>query len=228
MPPSVIVLKRAHFFSIDNDIIDVHAKNIGAIGLAIYAVLARYANRRTGECWPAIARMQRMLNLGRSTVKRYLHRLEAAGLISVGERWSDDGDRTSNRYTLLNPAPEAIADRQHITPTEESDMFDASEGGGSTQTRPPIHPEQEGGVTADPHEPNLLNIKKETTVVTGDAEKTPRQSACPHPPQEQSRIGDLTLCYHCWSILENADNVSGEGQHDPHSDMPVTTSARAA
>jgi hypothetical protein len=52
MAQTVVVLKRAHFFSIDNDIIDVHAKTIGAIGIAVYAVLARYANRRTGECWP--------------------------------------------------------------------------------------------------------------------------------------------------------------------------------
>ena len=62
MTQTIVVLKRAHFFSIDNDIIDIHAKKIGAIGIAIYAVLARYANRRTGECWPAIARIQRTLN----------------------------------------------------------------------------------------------------------------------------------------------------------------------
>src|SRR5690348_7766086 len=54
MAQTVIVLKRAHFFSLDNDLIDVHAQTIGALGIAVYAVLARYANRRTGECWPAI------------------------------------------------------------------------------------------------------------------------------------------------------------------------------
>ena len=105
MTQTIVILKRAHFFSIDNDIIDVHAKTIGAIGIAIYAVLARYANCRTGECWPAIARIQRTLKLGRSSVKRYLQRLEAAALITVEARWSDDGDRTSNLYTLLDPEP---------------------------------------------------------------------------------------------------------------------------
>lgn len=96
----------------------MHAKTIGAIGIAIYAVLARYANRKTGECWPAIARIQRTLNLGRSTVKRYLHRLEAAGLITVEERWDEEGDRTSNHYTLLDPDPHAIAKRQEQSETQ--------------------------------------------------------------------------------------------------------------
>src|SRR6516165_7745572 len=64
---------------------------------------------------PAITRIQRTLNLGRSSVKRYLHRLEAAGLITVEERWSEEGDRTSNLYTLLNPEPAAIAARHQTT-----------------------------------------------------------------------------------------------------------------
>src|SRR5712691_7783121 len=100
MVQTIVVLKHAHFFSIDNDIIDVHAKTIGALGIAVYAVLARYANRQTGECWPAIARIERVLHLARSTVKVYLHKLQEAGLIAITERQSAAGDPTSNLYTL--------------------------------------------------------------------------------------------------------------------------------
>ena len=202
MAQTVVVLKRAHFFSIDNDIIDVHAKTIGAIGIAIYAVLARYANRRTGECWPAIARVQRTLHLGRSTVKRYLHRLETAGLITVEERWSEDGDRTSNLYTLLNPAPAAIAERQQTTPTSPSGGSIDLEGGGFPENLPPDQAEGEGRSTANPQEPDPQNPKKETTFDAAAPEKTHRQMTCTHPTPERSSIEGMTICYHCWSILE--------------------------
>jgi predicted ArsR family transcriptional regulator len=206
MTQTIVVLKRAHFFSIDNDIIDVHAKTIGAIGIAIYAVLARYANRRTGECWPAIARIQRTLNLGRSTVKRYLQRLEAAGLITVEERWSEDGDRTSNLYTLLDPEPAAIAQRQQtlaesaaLSRTQVDD-----EGGGSTVNSPPVLDDEEGRSTPDP-QPNLQNQKKETTMHAASPVKTQRQKTCSHPELEIHRLSDgIVICFHCYALLDEA------------------------
>src|SRR5438128_1765190 len=108
----IVKLKPGHRFSIDNDIIDIHAKTIGAIGVAIYAVLARYANRKAGECWPTIGRIARMLDLARSTVKVYLRKMEKAGLIAIEERQDPLGDPTSNLYTLLDPSPDAIDQRR--------------------------------------------------------------------------------------------------------------------
>jgi DNA-binding MarR family transcriptional regulator len=200
----VIVLKRAHFFSIDNDIIDVHAKTIGAIGIAIYAVLARYANRKTGECWPAIARIQRMLNLGRSTVKRYLHRLEVAGLITIKERWDEEGDRTSNRYTLLDPDPTAIAQRSEQAETPV--LFDpapASEGGGFAPDRPSVPCDDLGGSTTNPEPSDPQNQHRETTNDVPSQGQTNRQRTCLHPATEVHRMADtMTICLHCFSILD--------------------------
>jgi hypothetical protein len=207
MAQTIVVLKRAHFFSIDNDIIDVHAKTIGAIGIAIYAVLARYANRRTGECWPAIARVQRTLNLGRSTVKRYLHRLEAAGLISVEERWSEDGDRTSNLYTLLNPEPDAITTRQQASAAPPPRASGDHDGGGSTTNSPPVLEAEDGRSTLNLQEPDPQNQKNETTPDTPPPVKTSRQTTCTHPDSETSRIDGMTICYHCWSILDEPVSV---------------------
>ncbi len=204
MVQTIVVLKHAHFFSIDNDIIDVHAKTIGAIGIAIYAVLARYANRRTGECWPAIARIQRTLKLGRSSVKRYLKRLEAAGLITVEERWTEEGDRTSNLYTLLNPEPDAIAQRQHTATTAMASGIPDVGGGGFTETPPPIQEEGGGGATVDP-EPDPENRKKETTNDVASREKTDRQKTCPHPDAEVHHFSDgIVICFHCYGLLEEA------------------------
>jgi DNA-binding MarR family transcriptional regulator len=215
MSQTVVVLKRAHFFSIDNDIIDVHAKTIGAIGIAIYAVLARYANRKTGECWPAIARIQRMLNLGRSTVKRYLHRLEAAGLITIKERWDEEGDRTSNRYTLLDPDPTAIAQRpaQLDTPV----LFDptpATDGGGSAPDLPSVPCDTLGGSTLNPEPADPQNQHRETTNDVASRGQTNRQRTCLHPATDVHRMADaMTICLHCFSVL-NTPVTSEDCYHD--------------
>ena len=203
MTQTIVILKRAHFFSIDNDIIDVHAKTIGAIGIAIYAVLARYANRRTGECWPAIARIQRTLKLGRSSVKRYLQRLEDAGLITVEARWSEDGDRTSNLYTLLDPDPAAITHRQQTIAesTAVSRIRVDDERGGATVDPPPVLDEGEGRSTLDP-KPDLHNQKKETTMNAASPVKTKRQETCTHLDTDLSHFDTMTICCHCWTLLE--------------------------
>jgi GntR family transcriptional regulator len=207
----IIVLKRAHFFSIDNDIIDVHARKIGAIGVAIYTVLARYANRRTGECWPTIPRIARMLDLGRSTVKRYLHRLQKTGLISIEERWDEEGDRTSNRYTLLAPDPESIATRQEpsVSPVVLAGPT-ATEEGGSATDRPSVPCDALGESTTNPEPIDPQNQQKETTTDAAALGKTVRQQTCPHPESEVHRFSDgITICFHCFALLGN--DVKREG-----------------
>ena len=207
----IIVLKRAHFFSIDNDIIDVHAKTIGAIGVAIYTVLARYANRRTGECWPTIPRIARMLDLGRSTVKRYLQRLQAAGLISIEERWDEEGDRTSNRYTLLAPDPESIAKRQEqsASPVVLAGPT-TTEGGGSAADRPSVPCDTLGGATTTPEPTDPPNQQRETTNDVPSLGQTNRQRTCLHPVDEVHRMADaMTICLHCFSVLDTP--VTSEG-----------------
>ena len=149
----IVILKRAHFFSIDNDIIDVYGPTIGAIGVAIYAVLARFANRTTGECWPSIERIARTLDLARSTVKVYLHKLKDAGLIDIIERQDAAGDPTSNLYTLLDPSPVAVDKRltartAPATPTPER--------GRPPADRPPAACRPTGRSPADPKPSSLL------------------------------------------------------------------------
>jgi Helix-turn-helix domain len=116
--------KRAHCFSIDNDILDRHAETIGPMGLLVYVALARYANRRTGACWPSIDRIAHTVQLARSTVKLSLHRLAAAGLITITERRDAAGDPTSHLYTLLAPDPTAVTQRlaARLAPHAEEDV----------------------------------------------------------------------------------------------------------
>ena len=210
----IVVLKRAHYFSIDNDIIDIHAKQIGAIGVAIYVVLARFANRKTGACWPTIGRIARTLQLARSTVKVYLRKMEKAGLIAIEERQDPAGDPTSNNYTLLDPSPDAIDQRRATAAA-------ALEGG-----RPSADPP--GRSSADP-EPSSLREERERNQDTDacaaekDEQPSPRrmENLCPHPLEERSYFGEIVICQHCWGMLDLQGDPTGGGpepgeEHQAH------------
>ena len=197
----IVVLKRAHYFSLDNDIIDVHAKTIGALGVAIYATLARYANRKTGECWPAIGRLAQTLQLARSTVKVYLRKLEEAGLIAIMERQDAAGDPTSNCYTLLDPSPSAIDKRLAARTAPAAPV---PEGGRPPADPPPAATQPPGRPSPDP-EPSSLEPKEENQPEcsrTQETSKTPPSNPCPHPLEELSHFGTITICQHCWAMLD--------------------------
>ena len=109
-----VIPLRPHTFRVDNIIIDDYAANIGALGVAVYAVLQRYADRATGQCWPSVATIARLLRLSKNCVKKYLHLLARLGLITIALRSTAEGDPTSNLYTVHDPTQgEAVLRRRH-------------------------------------------------------------------------------------------------------------------
>lgn len=210
----VVILKRAHFFSIDNDIIDIHAKSIGAIGVGLYAALCRFANRRTGACWPSIGRLASLLDLARSTVKVYLRKLEHAGLIEIRERRDTAGDSTSNLYTLLDPSPAAVDKRL----AAKAAAAPAPAGGRSPADPPPAACRPTGRPPADPKpDPDPLTKAQNQEDDARAADETPQTTAntpCPHPLEERSVFGDITVCQHCWKTLTTQADP-GPGAPEP-------------
>ena len=101
---------RPHTFRLDNGLIDTYAAEMGAMGVAIYAVLQRYADRTTGQCWPSVATIARLLRLSKNCVKKYLHRLARLGLITIAPRATAKGDPTSNLYTVHEPPQRRMQD----------------------------------------------------------------------------------------------------------------------
>jgi hypothetical protein len=205
----IIVLKPAHFFSIDNDIIDVHAKTIGAIGVAVYAVLARYANRKTGECWPSIGKIGKLLDLARNTVKDALRKLEDVGLIMMQRlRRAPEGHPTSHLYTLLDATPQATEARQREMAAESAAAKGRSAGdlplleaGRSAGDLPLSGDDLPGRSPADP-EPKVSPEHKELNqaLVADATEETPQPqpaTPCPHPEEESYTFGDIFFCLHC-------------------------------
>ena len=125
---------RPHTFRIDNCVIDDYAAEMGAMGVALYAVLQRYADRETGQCWPSVATMAATLHLSQTAVKKYLRHLAQLGLISIASRYTAAGDHSSNLYTVHDPIqPEALLRRRR-----QRQGGACGDGGGSCSAPPPL------------------------------------------------------------------------------------------
>lgn len=208
---AAVLQARPPYFRIANAVIDEHAREIGAIGIAIYTVLARHADRTTGESWPWIRTVANKLRLGRSTVKKYLRKLERCGLIEIEDRWNAEGDRSSNLYRLLDPSPAAVAAR--LAPPAEDDETPADWGGSADDPPPP----ETGPQATDPRPPGNQkeqdSAEQNSLTCAERIKSTKRQLTCPHPASEVHRLQDgLTICHHCFALLAY-ETASVDQQH---------------
>src|SRR5436309_1465519 len=123
---------RPNTYRIDNILVDEYGEKIGAIGIAVYNVLSRHADRLTGICYPCIGTIAKKLKLGRTTVKKYLRMLLKYGIIALSPPLSEQGEPTSNSYHTLDPSPDKVALRRRqlkalLTP--QSATFELDKGG---------------------------------------------------------------------------------------------------
>ena len=158
-----VIPLRPHTFRLDNCIIDDYAAEMGAIGVAVYAVLQRYADRTTGQCWPSVPTMAATLNLSTRCVQTYLRHLARLGLIDIASRRLADGDHTSNLYTVHDPTqPEALRRRCGGAPRT---------GGGAYGAPPPQakrnvvhHPPAPDADKQSPDEQDLTSVSMRKTL----------------------------------------------------------------
>jgi hypothetical protein len=208
-----VIPMRPHTFRVDNCIIDTYAAEMGAIGVAMYAVLQRYADRATGQCWPSVATIARLLDLSKNCVKKYLHRLVQLGLLTSAPRTTAEGDPTSNLYTLPDPTqPASVLQRR-----QEGEASGA--GGGAPGDLPPQanrHQVPEGGAPGGPKQdlPEQETITSPTTSKTltlQAIQNTPALTiaeACTHPAQPHwAPTSDLLLCTECFRCWTPAPTV---------------------
>ena len=215
-------------FSLAHDLIDHHVKTIGIIGVGLYTALARYANRKTGECWPSIGRLAHLLACARSTIKIYLRKLVEVGLITITQRQDEAGDATSHLYTLLDPSPTAI-DRRRAA--HEAAVAAVPEGGRLPADLPPAACQPTGRLPADP-EPSLPEHPEENQTGGGSRElgdgTSPKARTCDHPVEERLHFGEVAVCPHCWATFEGLSNAGDVGGADSTEGAEVPSSARAA
>ena len=192
-----VIPLRPHTFRLDNCLIDDYAAEIGALGVAVYAVLQRYADRTTGQCWPSVATMARLLRLSKNCVKKYLHLLARRGLITIAPRYTAEGDPSSNLYTVHDPTQrDAVLRRQHARGRAPG------AGGGAPDALPPqenAHLVPQGGASAG-HE----QAPPEQAALTSAAEAHTAAPACDYPLHEhRSPVPGLALCldcFRCWPV----------------------------
>jgi len=186
-----VIPLRPHTFRLDNCVIDDYAAELGAIGVAVYAVLQRYADRTTGQCWPSVTTIATKLRLSTRCVQTYLHHLARLGLIDMAPRYTAEGDHRSNLYTVHDPTQtEAVRRRRH-------QRGGAPRAGGSAPGAPPPpenrnvvhHPPAPGADKQDPAEQILTSIA---------ASKTAGQS-CDNPLHaHRSPVPGLRICCDCF------------------------------
>ena len=96
-------------------------QNLKPIPKSVLVVLGDHAND-AGVCWPRIATIAEKVGVSKRTVQRALQHLVSRGLISVKQRYRNDGSHSSNLYRLhldrgvsVSPPP----DRGDTTPGHE-------------------------------------------------------------------------------------------------------------
>jgi Helix-turn-helix domain len=191
-----VIPLRPHTFRLDNCLIDDYAAEIGALGVAIYAVLQRYADRTTGQCWPSVATIARVLRLSKNCVKKYLHLLARLGLITIAPRSTAEGDPTSNLYTVHDPTQRAaVLRRRHQRGGAPA------AGGRAADALPPQdtgHLMPQGGA---PEGPKQDPPEQETLTSLTDAKTV--QPACDHPGHDhRSPVPGLRICFDCFQCWE--------------------------
>ena len=80
--------------------VDLHDAGNAQAQLVLYAI-ARHANWDTGRCWPGQTVLARMSKCSERTLRTYLKKLEADGLIKIDERRDEHGARQSDLITLV-------------------------------------------------------------------------------------------------------------------------------
>jgi len=192
-----VIPLRPHTFRLDNGLIDDYAAEMGALGVAVYAVLQRYADRTTGQCWPSVATIARLLRLSKNCVKKYLHLLARLGLITIAPRATAEGDPTSNLYTVHDPTQRDAVQRR-----QRARGGPPAAGGGAPDALPPQdnrhlvpHPGAPDGHEQDPPEQEDV-----TSVPTPKMAEQPCQNQA---HEHRSPVPGLVLCldcFRCWQV----------------------------
>ena len=97
-----------NYFPLPNEIF-VLGLNAGEI--AVYAYLLFCENRKTFQCWPSCRSIGRATGMSVNTVRKYIHSLEAKGLIRTEPTaitGKDGHRRNGNLLFTIRPIAEAV------------------------------------------------------------------------------------------------------------------------
>lgn len=99
--------------------------DISPQAVRLYCVLARYAGR-DGTCYPRRRTIAERLRVSVSTVDRVLAELVNLGAVEVRHRLDDNGEHTSNLYTIKTTPPTLIDPWADVLTHEQGGRMDAA------------------------------------------------------------------------------------------------------
>jgi DNA-binding Lrp family transcriptional regulator len=239
MPQPTSYRPRPNTYRIDNIFIDEYARRIGPIGVAVYNVLSRHADRDSGLCRIGINKISSKLNLSRTSVKKYLYRLFTEGLIAIIPQYREQGGQTANHYLLLDISPEGRARRGAQFNALIRGEVPQADSGGSPRDLPPSLNDHLATGARSPNDPIQPSYSQDILPRTLEDDLPPIQRTCPHPDREVMHLSDgITICNRCYKLLDTAasetiaptppptppsDNEQHTQQSDDGGSLPETT-----
>lgn len=88
-------LKDGGWYWIDQKVLRLYTRRLGATGIAVYNALACFADSKTQRCFPTRKAIAQILGVSRRTVTRKIRLLEELGLVRI------EKSRSTDRYLLL-------------------------------------------------------------------------------------------------------------------------------
>lgn len=192
--------RRGHFYMYD-DILDDYGSELGAFGIAVYAMLCRRANKN-GRSHPSLRRMAEDLGISESQAKRELKKLRGLGLISIQSRRTAEGRQTSSEYTILDkPRPKKTAPKPEVSEDFSSppEVSETPVGEGSVRT-PKDYPQSKD-----------CSSKESNDSLSGEP---PKQAPS---PEEKKVKTEQPGAFACRELMDrvNAARERGAPIHDP-------------
>lgn len=80
-PYEIRQLKDGDWYWIGKKILRIHARSLKPSGLAVYNVLASFANAKTQACYPTHRTIGKIAGMSKRTVSQKMRQLESLGLI---------------------------------------------------------------------------------------------------------------------------------------------------
>lgn len=96
--------REQDWFWCSNLFLDLYAEFLGSNCVSVYAVLCRFSNNSTQECFPSMDTIAKKSGLkSRKTVSKAISDLETHKIITIEKRADNEGKRMSNIYRLNSP-----------------------------------------------------------------------------------------------------------------------------
>jgi DNA-binding MarR family transcriptional regulator len=102
--------KPGHHWA-DNEVLDMHGRELGPYGYAVYMALGRHADNRSGKCTKSQSDIAKIFGISSDTVQRAIQKLIDLGLLA--KEYNPGG---ACEYILLE------VDKQRIVPRGQNDL----------------------------------------------------------------------------------------------------------